>query len=233
MSVEDLFKRLHELDQRLSYMEKRDADAHTQHQHIMQQIESQCRSTTSIVANFEDRLSSDLQRLEEARQEDMAHEAKHRTTLEQRFQSQLQAELERVKILLRGVTGGAVEEGPKLAAAGVGGGTLPTLPSMSEQERYMERYSKDLQSRVDLIAHQVEDACQLLQHQAAKAEGALQAAEGHREKAEMEVLSLVEELCDRLTEELKEERRERVESHRRLERILLQVSESIMNNKSS
>lgn len=208
-AVDELFKKIHELDQRLQYMERRESESLRHSQHTIQTVSEQARTSTTSIANLEIKLSKDLQFMEDALTREIQTEAQNRADSEARLRQLLVDEATVIRSSLE-----TNERGRN-----------------SEIEVTIHRLTSELnllctrfEESVGILESRLNDAVLSAQVQAKEAERKLQQHKAVREASEMHLLQVLEETCVELHNEIVQERQERSESHKRLERLLLDVS---------
>jgi hypothetical protein len=209
LTTDELFKKIHEIDQRLQYMERREAESLRHSQQTVQNISEQARTASTSIANLEIKLSKDIQFLEETLTREIQVEAQRRSESESRLRQQLLDEAVVVRSSLEKNErnrSGEVEQ------------ALQRLTS--ELSSLCSRFEQSMQN----LDFRLNDAVSSAIHQATEAERKLQQHKATRETAEMHLLQILEETCVELHNEIIQERQERIESNKRLERLLLEMS---------
>ena len=209
LTTDELFKKIHELDQRLQYMERREAESLRHSQQTVQTVSEQARMASTSIANLEIKMSKDLQFLEDALTREIQVEAQRRVESEARLRQQLLDEATVVRSSLE-----KNERGRN-----------------SEVEQTLQRLTGELnalctrfEDSINALDGRLNDAVANAQMQAKDAERKLQQHKVTREAAEMNLLQVLEETCVELHNEIIQERQERIDSNKRLERLLLEVS---------
>ena len=208
-ALEELYRRVQEVDQKLQYMERREQEGWRVASQQITTIAENSRHTGTTVANLELKLSKDVQFIEEQLARDVQTEASARSDAETRLKRMIGDEASSVR--------------SAIAAA--------------ERDRFA-----DLDSRVSDITRQLNDLCGTFEKRLGEMTGQLSKTldatrkeattveemllrhKAEREKAEMNLLAVVEETCVQLHQQIVQERQDRAESQKRLEKILLDMS---------
>jgi hypothetical protein len=208
-ALEELYKRVQEVDLKLQYMERREQEGWRVASQQISTIAENSRATGTTVANLELKLSKDVQFIEEQLARDVQGEAASRIETETRLKRIIADEAQTVR--------------SAIAAA--------------ERDRFSE-----LDAKVTDITSQLNDLCSSFEtrladmttqlsrtldatrKEATTVEEMLLRHKAERERAEMNLLAVVEETCVQLHQQIVQERHERVESQKRLEKILLEMS---------
>ena len=208
-ALEELYKRVQDVDQKLQYMERREQEGWRVASQQITTIADNSRSTATSVANLELKISKDIQFIEEQLARDVQSEASQRAEGEGRLKRLI---------------------GDEATA-------LRSAIAAAERDRFTE-----LDTRVNEITIQLNELCTTFEtrlvdmtgqlsktldatrREATTVEEMLLRHKAERETAEMNLLAVVEETCVQLHQQIVQERRDRVESQKRLEKILLDMS---------
>lgn len=205
---EEIYRKIHELESRLAYMERREQEGWQAVSAQVASILEASRSSTAIVGNLEIRMSKDVAFVEETTAKDLALEVQRRTESEQRLRQAIADEATHVRSTL--------EAAERQRTSDVDA----RLAALAAQASGL---CKTLEERVRDMSSALSASVAAAEREATKVEERLAAHRSTRETAEMNVLQVLEETCVQLHRELMEERALRVESHKRLERLLLET----------
>lgn len=205
---DDLFKRIHELDQRLQYIERREQEGWRVASQQISQISENSRSSTAVIANLELKLSRDIQFIEDTVAKEIQTESQRRSDTENRLRQSISDEA----------------------------GAIRSAVITAEQSRFqdLDRRVNDLttglselcsvfEERLDQLTGSVKQSLDVTRNEAARVEELLIAHKQQKEQEEVKLLTMLEEACVQLHQQIVQERNERQESHRRLERMLLEI----------
>lgn len=208
-ALEEIYKRIQEVDQKLQYIERREQEGWRVASQQITTIADNSRNTGAVVANLELKASRDVQFIEEQLQKDVQMEAQQRQDGEARLKRLIGDEATAIRSAI----------------------------ATAERDRFT-----DLDRKVDGVTQQMNDMCEgfdkrlgeltkqmtevlnATKSEAQKVEDMLLRNKAEREKAELNLLAVVEETCVKLHEQIVQERHERAESHKRLEKVLLDMS---------
>ncbi len=208
-SQEELYRRLHDIEQKMQYIERREQEGWRLAQQQIASIADSTRSATIIVGNLELKLSKDVNFIEESVAKEIAQEVQRRAEGEQRLRQQITEEANLVKI--------TVEQQERQRNAEVEAKITALTASVS-------RLVSDMEQKIGSATAELIRAADTAKRDATRVEDMLASHKATREAAELNVLQVLEETCVQLHQQIVAERNERLESHKRLERLLLEVS---------
>jgi hypothetical protein len=206
-----LFRRVHEVDQKLLYVERREAESTRTVSQQIAELTERCRNVDTVIANLELKLARDIEFVEEAVTREVQSEAsRHNET-----DSVLRSLVEEEGTSLRG----ALQQAYQSRTADV----EHRLRTLSEE---FSQLCLDVDQHIQRSKEGWETAISKCQQEALRAEDALRAYKLRREEAEMTLLKLLEDTCTQLHQEIVAEREERTQGFKRLERLLLETTGS-------
>ncbi|CUG07459.1 Hypothetical protein, putative [Bodo saltans] len=205
---DELFRRIHELDQKLQYIERRaqDSTRHTSTQ--LSSIEGAAHNCASTVANVELKAAKDIERLEGDLQEMIQRESQARVDSESRLKKILADEVAAVRSSF------LTQEHQRATQA---------QAWLHQSTELADTLRSKMDATFDHVQHQVDEVASVITDEARRVETVLSRHQSAREEAEMQLLRVLEDSCVQLHQEIVQERLERVESHKRLERLLLET----------
>ena len=206
---EELFRRLHEIEQKVQYIERREEEGWRLAKQQIGQITDSSRSSTTVVGNLELKLSKDIQFIEESVSKDIQMEVQRRAEGEQRMRQMIQEEAALVKTTI------AQQEKAR---------TNDIDTKLSEMTSTVAQLCTTMEERLAKLTLELVNNSEDSRKEVARVEDKLAQQKAAREAAEMNLLQILEETCVQLHQQIVAERNERVESHKRLERLLLEVS---------
>ena len=206
---EEIFRRLHEVEKRLTYIESREEDGWKAASDQVDAAMEASRSGTNAIANLELKLAKDIEAIERTLATDLQAEVQQRNQSEAILRQLVSDEAQSAK------------------------NTMEQLSRTREQE--LELQVKELTQKLSDLCGNVEERFKELRQEvvssvgavsqeAARVEELLRDHQRIREESQMNLLQLLEDMCVRLHEQLVEEKKERVESQKRLEKLLLEYS---------
>jgi hypothetical protein len=209
-AAEELARRVHELDQKLLYIERREQEAWALAGQQLTQLAEQSQAGAGAIAAGEVKLSKDLQRLEDVITKEMAVESQRRSETEATIRGLIETATAEVRNAI-----GQVEH--------------TRFTALDRRMEEVARASSDLatgiERRLAAVSGETQEAAARALDEAQRIEGLLVQRRREQEEADVKLLNLLEETCVSLHQQLATERAEREESHRRLEKLLVDVAQ--------
>lgn len=207
MSVESLMQRIQDLDAKLLYLERREAESASRSHAWMQKVESDSQNCGAMVANLELRWARDMERAEVILSEHVQREQRSRAEAERAIRQLIVDESAAVRRLTSSQEQMRVAEAQKWVSDA--SEQLDVLRRSTEQQ--LERMKATWGGSLNSMSKDMSTL-----------ENTITGYQQRREASEVQLLKLFEETCLQLHQEIVQERTERMESHRRLERLLVE-----------
>lgn len=249
-SFEELTKRIAALNVRLSTIEQRELEGLNTANRTLTSIFNNVGQMGSIVSNLEIKLSKDLAFLEEDIEQKLKEEEIKRGEMERVLHRTIRDELEALRIMaknnasINGVESSASSplltassaqqtnflESSSLPARGMASSssTLNTtsIKSMELKELALKLnvFADSIDSRAAAIKKDIEINANELKTDVQRVLSSLEAHRKHRDNSERALVDMIENTCVALRKEIEDEKRQRVESHKQLERVLLEAA---------
>lgn len=208
-ALEELYRRIHEVDQKLQYIERREQEGWRVASQQITTIADNSRTTATTVANLELKISKDIQFIEEQLAKDVQTEAQQRAESESRLRRLITDEAAAVRSTIAATERDRFADLDRRLE-----GVTATLNTMCNQ----------FEDRLTELTSQLSKTLDATRREATTIEEMIIRNKSEREKAEMNLLAVVEETCVQLHQQIVAERQERAESQKRLEKMLLDMS---------
>ena len=205
----DISKRVAELEERLRHIEINEAEGMNVAHKTVKDTLAMTRSLQETSAVLEERIMKDSRHLEELMETKLRGEAEQRGEMERHLRKVLEEEAATLKESLRH------SEGLQKDDIDV------QLRHVTEQ---VNKATALMEGRAETLRKEVADSVSVLQGTVEDVLNRLQSQKRAHNEAEANLLSLIEETCNSLQQEIEEERKQRIASHKHLERVLLEAT---------
>ena len=208
-ALEELFKRIAAVDQQLQYIERREQEGWRVASEQIGSITENSRNATTAVANLELKLARDVQFYEEQLSKDIQVETQHRQEAEARLKQQITEESSGVRSAI------ATAEQNRFAELDLKVNDLTTN---------LAQLCNVVEERLTQLTDQLSNTLHTTRDEAQRVEDMMLKQKEEREKAEINLLAVLEETCVSLHQQIVAERNERIDSQKRMEKLLLEMS---------
>lgn len=205
----DLARRVADLEERLRHIEVNEAEGMNLSHKTVRDTLATAQSLHDISASLEERILKDSRHLEEIMETKLRGEAEQRGDMEKHLKKILNDEATVLKeTLLR--SEGLQKDDIEVQLRHV---TDLVNKSTAHMEDRIDDLKKEMAESVHVLQGTVDDVLKKLTAQ-----------KKSQNEAESNLLNLIEETCTSLQMEIEEERKQRVASHKHLERVLLEAT---------
>jgi hypothetical protein len=206
---DDLIRRIIELEQRIAYIENREEGSRRTAQSEAAKVVESAKRVGVSCNDLELRVTRDISRLDATLQHEYQTQHQRREAMEGALRETFVTEVEHIR-----------QEVAKREAS-QSDSVQHRVMALSEQ---LDALAAAFQHDTDAQAAQMEDVRAFVDREVRALRESVDSTTKQREASEMSVLGVLEDMCVQLQKQIANERRERTESHKRLERLLLEAT---------